>query len=76
MSSVQSIDLSSNNLTGVDVDLSCFSSLTSIDLSFNNISSFVGIGNIPGLKELLLHKNQLTSLGGALYVSGLQHLNV
>jgi len=59
---VLNIDLSSNSISVVSGDLSCFSELRSIDLSFNEITSFTTLGNVPGLKELIIHKNNLTSL--------------
>lgn len=38
---VRSLDLSSNQISVVDTDLSCLPSLASVDLSFNGITEFV-----------------------------------
>jgi Leucine-rich repeat (LRR) protein len=73
--SVLAIDLSSNALQRVDIDLACMQFLQEADLSFNKISEFVGLGNVP-LQSLVLSKNALKDLGGITQYTQLQRLDV
>lgn len=59
MKQVKTLDLHSNDIWVVDVDLSCLINLTEIDLSFNQVSRIEYIWK--DLKKLFLHQNKINS---------------
>jgi internalin A len=56
------LDLAANQLSGLDVDLSCLTRIQELNISYNNLTSLDGIENIPSLTTLAAHKNQLTDI--------------
>ncbi len=56
------LDLAANQLSGLNVDLSCLTNIQELNISYNNLSSLDGIQNIPSLTVLTAHKNQITDI--------------
>lgn len=56
------LDLAANQLSGLDVDLSCLTNIQELNISYNNFTSLDGIESLPSLTILATHKNQLTDI--------------
>ena len=72
---VRILSLMNNHIRIVDQDLSCLKSLHTINLAYNNIQSIMTLGNLPSLKKLELHKNELSTLDLP-DLPGLEELNL
>ena len=60
LSNLKSLDLSSNELTGIPGELGSLSNLESLDLSSNELTGIPGeLGNLPNLETLYLGFNEL-----------------
>lgn len=58
---VRNINLANNNIQLVSQDLSCLENLVKLNLSYNQIEQVVSLWELPHLRELLLHKNEIES---------------
>jgi Leucine-rich repeat (LRR) protein len=56
------LDLAANDLTWLDMDLSCLPNIQELNISYNNLTSLDGIQDIAPLQTLTAHKNQLTDI--------------
>ena len=73
---VWSIDLGSNAITSISVDLSCFKNLSELNLGFNKIKKIQNIRQLTWLSKLDLGNNELTRIEGLETLERLQNLHL